>query len=446
MSVRPHRILLLVGGLLALNAGAALAQRQSCDIANSRQIYSVAGGAVIYLGGPVFACPNGTRILADSAVYVRSTGRIDFMGNVRFNELRRSLTSQYAQYLAGNERKLMAQGSVVLTDKDNGTTLRAQSIDYLQETPTRQARIDALSGRPVATIIRRKTPGGNLTAGQPVDTTRVESDQLTIFGEQSFRGRGNVNVYRGKMTSNSSYAEFDQTKNYMKLTGGAVVRTDTFTLSGDTIEANTTEADEFKDLRARVATKLKSNDIDVEAPGLNVTFTEGAVTRVVAIGGARLGGAAQARATSQDFVLIADSIDAVTPGQKLETVVAVGKAFGERRPDSLDAKLPDLVATDWVRGDTVRAFFVDAVPAPGRVRPDTAGRVVDRIVAAGAPASSTYRLRENRNGQSEVSVNYLTARTIDVVMKNGSVDRVNAAGDIRGVYLQPPRRTAQVRP
>lgn len=430
------------------SAPSVQAQGANCDIANSRQIQSVGGGAVIYLGGPVFTCTDGTRILADSAVYVQSIRRIDFMGNVRFNEARRSLTSQYAQYL-GSERRLMAQVNVVLTDKENGTTLRAATLNYMQETATRrQAVIEALTGRPHAVIIRRPKvldPSARRTATS--DTTIVDADRLNITGQDNFQAWGNVDVKRGAIVSNSGYAEFrqDTAAGYMKLTTNAVLRTDTFTLRADTIVANTTQGNDFRDLHARVNAQLESSDVDVNAPVLDVKFTEGKVSRFIALGGKRANNGPQAKAVSPDFSLTADSIDAVTPSQKLENVTAVGMALGERRADTADVNVPKLIARDWVRGDTVRAFFVDAPPPATGTRPDSAAeRVVERISAVGQPASSTYRLRDSKGDTTEVSVNYITARSLDVIMKAGVIDKVNASGDIRGVYLQPPRRTAQV--
>ena len=67
-------------------------------------------------------------------------------------------------------------------------------------------------------------------------------------------------------------------------------------------------------------------------------------------------------------------------------------------------------------------------------------RVLERIVAMGSPASSTYRLREQVGDSVETSVNYLTAKKLDVRFKDGAVQKVAAEGEIRGLYLQPPGR------
>lgn len=439
----------LVLGLLVAPFAAEAQRGPLCDLQNSRQLNSVADGAVTYIGGPVFVCDNGTRIVADSAIYLRAPGRIDFHGNVRFNEAERSLTSMYAQYI-GAERRLMAQQDVVLINRKDGSTLRAPALDYYQQSASNPtSRIEVYSGRPRATLFRQSAADASA-----VDTTIVDADRMQVEGEEIFRGWGTVDVKRGRLTAKSSFAEFDQGGSYMKLYGKATVDSDTFRLSADSIDADLVNNNEFREVRARRDAKLASQDVNVDAPSLTITFAEGKVERLVAIGGERVAGdnVPQAIATSRDFTLTADSIDAVSPAEKLERVIAIGTAFGERHADSADIALPDLIRKDWVRGDTVTAYFGDgrdtaaanAVSRPPDTPADTA-RVLERIVASGEPASSTYKLRERSNDSTEVSVNYLTARYIDVLLRNGDVDRVRAQGDIRGMYLQPPRPEAVAR-
>lgn len=434
-------VLLLTLGALP---GMARAQGQNCDLAGSRQLYSVSGGAIIYVGGPVFNCDNGSRILADSAIILQQSGRADFMGNVRFNDAERTLTAQQAQYLP-RERKVMAQINVVVANKKDGSRLTATSLDYYQPGALYpEGRIDVHTGRPRGTIIRRR-------ANQPApDTTVIDADRMQIIGENVFRGWGNVQTRRGALTSSSQYAEFDEQANRMRLTGQAVVQSDTFKLRADSIDAVVVNGDEFRELHAHRQVILESEGVDLTAPIVRLYFTEGQVEKLIALGGARSGpNAPQARAVSPDFVLVADSIDALSPQQKLERVFAVGRARGERFADTaVDRTLPELIRNDWVQGDTVRAYFVERKPvvADARAaRPVAAAgsdstRVLERITAVGTPASSTYRLREQVGDSVEISVNYLTAKKLDVTFRDGAVQRVSAEGDIRGLYLQPPSR------
>jgi hypothetical protein len=365
------------------------------------------------------------------------------MGNVRFNDAERTLTAQQAQYLP-RERKVMAQVNVVIANRKDGSRLTATSLDYYQPSALYpEGRIDVHTGRPRGTIIRRR-------ANQPApDTTVIDADRMQIIGENVFRGWGNVQTRRGQLTSSSQYAEFDEQANRMRLTGQAVVQSDTFKLRADSIDAVVVNGDEFRELHAHRQVILESEGVDLTAPIVRLYFTNGEVEKLIALGGARTGpNAPQARAVSPDFVLVADSIDALSPQQKLERVFAVGSARGERFADTaVDRTLPELIRNDWVQGDTVRAYFAERKPAaPAERRPPAAAaasdstRVLERITALGTPASSTYRLREQVGDSVEISVNYLTAKKLDVTFQDGAVQRVSAEGEIRGLYLQPPSR------
>ena len=406
-------------------------QKVVCNLVNSRQTYSVGQGAVTYIGGPVFECTNGSRITADSAVNVASTGRTDFMGNVKFTEPQRSLASQYAQYNT-SQRLLTAQGNVVLTDKANGSTLRAPSLDYFQKGGVNpDDKVEIYSGRPHATLVRKRADSTSV-----MDTTNVDADAMTLIGQQLFRGKGHVDVKRGKLTTSSGFAEFAQDSNYMHLYDHAIVQSDTFRLSADSIDADMVNGQTFKTVHARKDAKLHSDQADIAAPRILINFDSGQVSRMVAVGGSRVAkNLPQANTVSKDFTLTADSIDALSPQQKLDHVIAVGNAYAARAPDSLDAILPEIISKDWVRGDTVKAFF-------GQSQKDTT-RVLERLVANGAPAASTYKFHQKVQGagkdSTQLTVNYLSARHIDVTFKDGAVDQVHAEGDIRGMYLQPPK-------
>src|SRR5688572_17344201 len=129
---------------------------------------------------------------------------------------------------------------------------------------------------------------------------------MQLIGERIFRGRGNVQTRRGTMTSTSQFAEFDEQTNRMRLTGQAVVQSDTLQLRADSIEAVLIDGDEFKELHAHRNVILESRSMNLNAPTVRIDFVDGGVERVVAIGGRRAAeNAPQARAVSPDFVLTA---------------------------------------------------------------------------------------------------------------------------------------------
>src|SRR5690606_7042683 len=150
--------------------------------------------------------------------------------------------------------------------------------------------------------------------------------------------------------------------------------------------------------------RLDSEEIDIEGPSIRTFFEAGTVNRLVAKGRGGETGAAieQAYAFSEQFNLNADSIDALLPGQRIEEVVAVGNAYGERLAEddstriqitpvtAADSAVARLLAHDWVRGDTIRAFFTDAAPdsagtAAGTVATTDADSVAVAPEAIGVP-------------------------------------------------------------
>ncbi len=187
----------------------------------------------------------------------------------------------------------------------------------------------------------------------------------------------------------------------------------------------------------------------------------------------------QPRATASDFWIMADSIDAIAPGQQLERVIAVGNAYGERTADSLDVKVPELIARDWLRGDTITGYFAtvpvadsastsdtdderprakaalstDAAPTTDIAPVDDGDSVADgeaaetrttleRLVAVGPEgrAQSLYRIREDGE-EATPSVNFLIANQITLLLRDGEVTNVEALGPIKGVHLQPEGAT-----
>jgi hypothetical protein len=186
--------------------------------------------------------------------------------------------------------------------------------------------------------------------------------------------------------------------------------------------------------------------MDVTGQGVRIYLEEGEVERLVAVGVVD-DEDMRAVALSADFKLIADSIDALAPAQVLETVTAVGAAFGESLAadstapaDTTATETPELIRHDWVRGDTIIARFT-AAPPPTEPT-DTAGpdRVLEQLDAMAGdsqPASSLYRMEDRQ------AVNYLVARRIIVKMLAGQVTTVEADQEVHGLYLRSPGTGAE---
>jgi hypothetical protein len=474
---------------LALLAAAALwwvvptsaaAQQGECSLDRTPRVNVQNSGTpweMAFLGGPVLICPGDMRITADSAVYTAAISEVHFIGRVRFRDPERRLDADFAQYRI-EARELAAQGNVEFTDLANGSTIRSPALDYLMEGPTRpEARVEVYSGRPRTILVSR--------AEAEPDSTIVDSDALTIIGERTFIGRGDVVLRRGELDGRGAELEYDQLTGSLELRGDALLETPEYRLAGHTVVA-AIEQDTLRQVHAVGDATLVAEEIDVTAPYIDIRFADGLLARLVAVRRAPgaesdtlaapdpIVTAAQPRVISPDFVMNADSIDVEAPGQRIERLFAVGAAYAERVPtDSAEIAaadtLPPFLARDWVRGDTIVATFADAPEASADTVVTAAGvlvaaadtlvavppaadaerpgrdRVLETLVVFGGeePASSAYRMRdENAPADAEPGFNYLLARRIEVSFRDGAVERVDAEGDIKGVYITPTAQSA----
>ncbi len=423
----------------ALSAPAE-AQRQSCDFENyGPGQYFGAGTAneIGFFGGGVrLTCDGGTVIVADSAVRTVMSNRLDFINNVRYTDSLRTLTSQVLQYL-GQDRLVVATGDVMLTDRKTGSTLRGPFLSYYLKTDTRQEEILQMpQGRPRAVLIRR-VAADTLRR----DTTLVDANMIEIIGENRFVGRGQVEITRGAARAFGNEVQYAEQSNILRLTGTARVVTEEYTLRGDTVIAEGTEGDEFRELQSLGTAMLESQELNVTGTGIRIYLEEGEVNRLIALGDTAAD-SRRAIALSPDFRLEADSIDALAPARLLDEVHAVGSARGERLvPDSIASQRPELIRYDWVRGDTIIARFTD--PPPPATPADTAGpdrvlKSLDAMGVTGRPASSLYRMRDGEGENAGWAVNYMIARRIAVQLVDGEVTTVEADEAVHGLYLRPP--------
>jgi hypothetical protein len=421
----------------------ASAQASTCTVQPiGNTLTSVIGDATYVSGRAQYDCTGGIRILSDSAV--SAFGRRLLIGNVYFADSLKTLRSQYVQY-EGRIGYIVTDGPTEVTDRKTGSILTAPyGLTYQkanQDNP--QPRIEVTRGRPHLRIMEEPQPG------QTPDTTDIDADRLEIIGEKVFRGWGRVVIKRGPLHATGNQTVVDDSLGIMDLWGIAHIDGDRYDVQGDSIHADI-EGELFRNVRVFRNARIERDDLLVEGARLYIAFDSGAVNRLIALGGHAQPGApaAQAKATRPDFTLTADSIDALAPGQALEQVIAVGHALGTRQPDSLDLKLPELIQKDWLKGDTIMAYFVelhDSVKAL-KAQSDTAGleRVLDRLTAIGSsaePATAAYRVRAEGDTTHQVEVGYVTALRITAIFRNDAVHDLDAQGQIRGIYLQPIRRT-----
>lgn len=451
-----RRVLPVAAALLAALPAAVTAQG-SCNVdrwATQNTVNIGTPEEMTYISYPVISCPGGRRISADNAYVRGGSGVVRLMGNVMFQDSARTLRSTNAEYFSNNQR-MSATGSVVLVHRTTNSTIRSEQLEYLEATPQRQSMVQATGGRPQA-VLRQ--------AGQQ-DSTVLWAMQIDIIGEDRLRGTGDARLERDSLVAQAYVIEYDQDTRRLDLSG---VRTQIdlpdYQLIGDSITVAMTPEEEIRDVFARHTARLDSEEFDVTAAAIRLMFENGAVTRLVAMNWEPRAGAerhGQARVVNEQFNMTADSLDVLAPQQQLQEAVAVGGAHVERiTPDSLRAYLPEadeetmrVIAHDWMRGDTVRAFFAAPAAGPVAAAGDAAAAVADaaatqagasgdpvleRLYAIGGPAQAMHRMRpDNAAADAKLSIAYLIGQQVEVTFTDGIVSVVSASEDVRGVYLQP---------
>jgi lipopolysaccharide export system protein LptA len=426
-------------GLLAALLPAGAAAQGDCEIISSGTTTGQNQGTpqeVLSITHPVVHCAGGRRLRADYAVLSQASGQLNLLGNVHFQDSARTLTSTNAQYFS-RQRILTASGNAVLVHGATNSVIRGEQVEYHEAGPQRpESLVRAMGGQPRAVLRSETRP----------DSTTLDAQQIEIFGEQRLRGTGSAVLIRDSLRAVGQVIEYGQDTRELQVTGPrARVEVPRYELYGDSITAHLGEDDQIRDVLTRHTAQLWSADLDLTAPAAKLFFENGGVTRVVAMNWPLLPGAepaARPHVENEQFRMDADSLDVLAPQQNVTEAVAIGSAYGERlTPDSLKPLLPEaepevmkLIANDWMRGDTVRAFFVDN-PAAAQ---DTAApaRLMERLLAIGAPAQSMYRMRDEAAPEAKLSINYLVGTAIEVRFRAGEVAEV-ISPDAVGVFLEP---------
>jgi lipopolysaccharide export system protein LptA len=318
----------------------------------------------------------------------------------------------------------------------------------------------------------------------PRQATPYEIDARRMFleGQRYFRATGAVNIRRDSLRARADSVEYDESGGTLFLAREAHLETEEFQIDADTIHLDI-PGDDVREVTARREAVLDGEDLLMLAPTIRLFLEEGALERLVAVRDTVVGSMAPdsvsdegvaagplhpaARSVglerfplrpytfAEDFLLWADSVEVLAPGEILDRVKAVGTARGETLArDTLNTPdTPDLIRRDWLEGDTVLAIFApvpDSVRRAEREAGDTTGARyrLDRLVARSG-ARSLYRLApsdstlaEGEEGDDRLAVHYVTGAEITILMEEGEVDRMEVVGPTKGLHLEPVARRA----
>jgi lipopolysaccharide export system protein LptA len=467
---RIRRVVPLLLALAAMPGFSREAAAQNvCDIVyQTGEWVSVGaeGQRVINASGPLLVrCANGEELRSDSAVIYEAINEVHLFRRVDYQDPTRSLTSDYATYNGGNGR-LWATGNVVFTDKNRGSTLRGPNLEYYR----------AGEGRPDAQAIATERPHLTVApkSGRQREPMEVDADRITTVGEKFVTAEGNVVIEGKEMDAWAQEAYYDADAERMELRRDARAKGESYELTGDYIQSDLTEG-ALDEVLSRGNARLVESRLRVTGPQLRLFFARDSLQRLVSgqlPGTASDSTAVKGRsvALARGFRMEADSLEALTPGQRIRRVVAIGTAEGQSwdtaqvaGPDPADPAAPDTVGglalgeRDLIYADTITGFFKDdslqaapaaapadttpAAPDSARAVPrDSSQAELERMLATGN-ARSLYRMTPSREERADSTlkrgINYVIADTIDLSFAEGEVDIATVRGLKRGVYLDP---------
>jgi hypothetical protein len=252
-------------------------------------------------------------------------------------------------------------------------------------------------------------------------------------GDSLVYAAGRVEITRPDLVATGDSAFLDSGTDFARLMREPLVRgigRRAFTLTGGVIDAHSRN----RQLERVVATPnghALSKDLELVADTLDLRLQSNELQRAIAWGKGR-----RARALSPEREIVADSIDAIMPGQRIREVRALRNAYAESNPDS--GVVSD--KRDWLRGDTIIARFDTALTT------DTASRARIREIIAEGNARSFYQMNNSSGNQTQPSVNYVRGRIIDIDFEEGKVSTVTVTDRATGVLVEPAVESAAAKP
>lgn len=413
--------------LLSSNAGAQTPGAQQCLLqyetssGNTRtNVMKMPSGAYNFFqgGGVTYHCEGqGNTLIADSAEYYGDQKVLYLIGSVHYTEPRANVDSDRMTYFQFEDR-LRAEGRVNVKTQ-TGTTIRGPLMDYYRATTARPLARTIATGRPHMSIVQKQA------SGAPSDPVDVVANSLVAEGDNLVYASGAVEVTRPDLIAKSDSAFLDGQREFARLMRTPSVQSRKgrpFTLAGGVIDLFSRN----KLLERVVATPsghVLSQDLELLADTVDLRIRDNQIQRVIAFGRK-----SRATAVSPERRVLADSIDAQMPNQRLREVRAIGNAYANSTPDTTH-----IISTerDWMRGDSVIAEF-DSI-SPG----DTTSRPQAKRIVANGNASSFYQMAASGSGRGAPNLNYVRGRIITIAFADKAVSTVNVTDQASGLYLEP---------
>ncbi|HET7372488.1 MAG TPA: hypothetical protein VFJ20_03860 [Gemmatimonadaceae bacterium] len=385
-------------------------------------------GQVVFVGGAVlFKCrARGITLKGDSAEQFADHDQM--IGHAVYDEPRFHVTADFLNYFPTDERVVGAGN--VHARMANGSTLDGPQAEYLRAVPRvrPKAQMKAIA-RPTINILEKDS------AGKPLPPTVVVANTVFVDGDSAslIYGGGQVTITRPDMSASGDSAMIDEDKEFMHLMRGPKLtgkKDRPFTLTGDLIDLFSKNR-KLQRVIARAHATAVSDSMTLHSDTIDLRVKNELLDHAYA-----WGATSRARVVSPSQNMIADSLDVSMPGQRVQLVRALNKAFAEGKPDTIRFIVDKPDTTDWLTGDTIVAKFDSAVAPKDTSRNPR----INQLVASGN-ASSLYHMAPNDSSERRAAVNYVTARIITIDFDSNKVSNkvamVTTVDSVTGVLIEP---------
>ena len=419
---------LIVAALsIVIGASSGKAQERSrCTLAGARQTFITlpSGQRNSFMGENVrVRCPDKDLTLrADSLESYGDEGRIFLLGDVRYEEPRLKLDSDFLNYYQRDER-IVANGNVY-AQLPNGSSMRGPTAEYFRAIPgSRPVTRLFASGRPTINVIQEDTTGQ-----APPDTLVVIANTVLMLGDSLVYAGGAVIATRPEVEARGDSMMVDSERERLVIMQNPTIvgrGERPFTLDGRRIELSSTNR-MLRRVHSMGNARATSEDMTLLADTIDLRMENDLLQRAFAWGRSR------ARANSPAQRITADSIDVRMPDQRVREMHAVRNAVAQGDPDTTQFRAD---TTDWMRGDTIVARFDSLAAAPA----DSVARrspELRELIAIGNARSYNHMAPADTSLQRP-AINYVRGREIIVNITDKSVSKVTVVEQAAGVYLEP---------
>lgn len=394
---------------------------------------TAAGNQNVFVGGGFDGrCMNSDqRVTSDSAEQYGDQRFALLIGRVHYTEKRVQLDADRLTYYMAEER-LVAEGNVV-GRTETGTRFAGPRATYLRAKVGLRpsARLDA-GGRPNAWI--SGADAGTDAKGK--DSVHVIADSIISMNDSLVYARGTVIIDRPDLISTADSAMMDQGNELVALrirprvVGHGEKK---FSLEGATIDIKSKDRVAER-VRSSGNAKATSDEMNLAADSIDMRMADQKLSRAIAWG------MTGARASQPGRDITADSIDVIMPGQIIQAMHAVRRARVESIPDSTQIRSK---LRDWFSGDTIDAAFTRPPPS------DTAAQATLKQLTSRGNAKSMQQ--GARSGvplpDSTPATNYMSGRRMTVDFNpDKTVNELRVVGQVTGLLVQPATDSTKKKP